>query len=119
MKTHFMIVLAAVVLLSGALQAKERGKVEGVLNLNTATLEQLTLLPGIGQSKGEAIVTYRTTHPFTAAEEVAEVKGIGPKLFGKISPYLAIQGETNLHEAKASATAPVAPVIPSSSATPK
>ncbi len=116
MKTYLMMILV-VVLSSGVLQAKGRARVEGVLNLNTATVEQLTLLPGIGQSKGEAIVTYRAAHPFAAVEEVAEVKGIGPKLFGKISPHLSIQGETNLHEVATSVS--VEPVIPSSSVPPK
>lgn len=52
----------------------------GLLNINTAGAEALTLLPGIGPAKAEAIVAYRAAHgPFSSGEELLEVKGIGPK----------------------------------------
>jgi len=59
------------------------------VNLNTATQEELTALPGIGPSKAKAIIDYRTAHPFKSVEEVKNVRGIGDHMFeslkGKIS----------------------------------
>lgn len=55
-----------------------------VVNINTATSEQLTALKGIGFKKAEAIVSYRTKHgDFTNAEALANVKGIGLKTVDK------------------------------------
>ena len=80
-----------------AKSASGKGALQGVLNLNTATVEQLTLLPGIGPAKAQMIAGLRTSHPFTAVSELGEVKGIGPKLLEKLTPYLAVVGDNNLH----------------------
>src|SRR4051812_34788455 len=50
---------------------------DGVVNIQTATAEQLQLLPGIGPSKAEAIIAYRTAHPFARVEDILRVRGIG------------------------------------------
>lgn len=48
------------------------------VNINTADSAMLTTLSGVGQSKAEAIVDYRSTHgPFASTEDLANVKGIG------------------------------------------
>ncbi len=48
------------------------------INLNTATLEQLETLPGVGPVTGQAIVDWRTEHgQFTSIDELLEVDGIG------------------------------------------
>ncbi|WNR46343.1 ComEA family DNA-binding protein [Paenibacillus roseipurpureus] len=58
---------------------------EGRLNLNTATLEQLDKLPGIGESKAKAILAYRLQKgQFKRIEELKDVKGIGDKMFAKL-----------------------------------
>lgn len=53
----------------------------GPVNINTADAETLAAeLNGIGLSKAQAIVQYRTTNgPFQSAEELVEVKGIGAR----------------------------------------
>lgn len=76
-----------------------RGKksVTGKLNLNTATVEQLVLLPGIGPSKAEQIVSFRGKHgPFKRVADLRKVKGFGYKTLKKLEPFLDVKGETTL-----------------------
>ncbi len=68
----------------------------GVVNLNTASLDQLQLLPGIGPSKGQAIIKYRLKNPFKSTFQLVSVRGIGRKTYRKLRPYLAVTGPTTL-----------------------
>ena len=55
------------------------------MDLNTATLEQLDEVPGIGESKAKAILDYRLKKGrFSRIEELIEVKGIGEKMLEKL-----------------------------------
>jgi competence protein ComEA len=64
---------------------------DGPLNLNTASTADLDDLPGIGPSIAERIIEYRTTNgPFQAVEDLQKVKGIGPALFAKLVPLVAV-----------------------------
>lgn len=55
------------------------------VDLNTATVEQLELLPGIGPAKARAIVEYRAQNgPFDAVDALLEVPGIGPATLANI-----------------------------------
>ena len=64
---------------------------DGLLNLNTASAADLDDLPGIGQSIAERIIEYRTTNgPFQSVEDLQKVKGIGPALFAKLVPLVAV-----------------------------
>src|SRR3989338_10450387 len=57
-------------------------------DLNAATAEELEELPYIGRYTAERIVQYRQLHgPFTAVEEVKNVKGIRDKNYGRFSMY--------------------------------
>ena len=59
------------------------------LNLNTATLEQLETLPGIGRKTAERILEYRAkSGSFKRIEELMNVKGIGEKSFLKLKPLI-------------------------------
>lgn len=49
------------------------------LNLNTATLEELKTLPGIGQHLAEQIIAQRKIHPFYFIEDLMVIKGIGDR----------------------------------------
>ena len=53
------------------------------VDINTASVKELTTLKGIGKKKAEAIVTYRKTHCFKNVDELTRVKGIGKKLLEK------------------------------------
>ena len=61
------------------------------IDINTANMEQLHSLKGIGHSKVVAIIEYRKQHPFTKIEEIMKVKGIGKKLFEKIKEEIEIK----------------------------
>lgn len=62
-----------------------------VLDPNTAPADSLELLPGIGKVLADRIVEYRKLHRFEQEVDITEVKGIGPKMYEKLKPYLKIQ----------------------------
>ena len=63
----------------------------GRVNLNTATAEELETLPGIGPVTAAAIIAWREEHGgFTAATELQEITGIGPKTFTKLEPHVTV-----------------------------
>jgi competence protein ComEA len=68
----------------------------GVVNLNTASEQQLQLLPRIGPAKARAIIKHRSRQKFKATSDLVQVKGIGRKTFRMLRPYLSVQGETTL-----------------------
>jgi comEA protein len=71
--------------------------VSGVLNLNTASIEELTRLPGVGPSRAQAIVELRTKmNGFKSVEDIMRVRGIGRKTFRTLEPMLRLQGATTL-----------------------
>ncbi len=62
------------------------------LNLNTATLEQLKALPGIGEATAKKILELRDSKGgFKSLEELKEVKGIGDKKFEVLKNYLTLE----------------------------
>ena len=69
----------------------------GVVNINTASVSELTLLPRVGEKGAERIIEYRKEHgAFKKAADLMQVKGIGAKTFELMSPYIAVDGKTTL-----------------------
>jgi competence protein ComEA len=64
-----------------------------LVNINTADLDTLVLLPGIGPSKAQAIIQYREQNGlFMRIEDIQKVKGIGPSTFDSIKDLITIDG---------------------------
>jgi competence protein ComEA len=63
----------------------------GKINLNTATLDQLESLPGIGEVLGQRILDYRQAHgPFHSVDDLLNVSGIGPSHLADIKDKVAV-----------------------------
>jgi competence ComEA-like helix-hairpin-helix protein len=76
---------------------KSAKDLSGKLNLNTATEEQLMMLPTVGPAKAERIVTWRKKNGgFKRTADLRRVKGFGYKTFKRLEPFLDIKGETTL-----------------------
>ena len=71
--------------------SKEAAK-EGKVNINTATVEELKTLKGVGEKKAEAIIEYRKKNgSFKTKEDLMKVRGIGKKLFESFQERIVTQ----------------------------
>lgn len=67
-------------------------ELEGVVNLNTASADELGLIPGVGPARVRNILAYRKSHPFKTVDELANIKGIGRKTVRRWRSHLAVSG---------------------------
>lgn len=80
---------AATAIAASATGTAEKG---GIINLNTATSEQLQELPGVGPATADKILAYRQKYgAFSKKEELMNVSGIGEKTFKKMEALLAVE----------------------------
>jgi competence protein ComEA len=64
----------------------------GLVNINTATLEELDTLPGIGPVKAQSIIDHRNRHgPFNSIEAIQDVVGIGPATYEGLKDLITVQ----------------------------
>lgn len=61
-----------------------------LVNINTASKEELMRIDGIGDAKADAIIEYRKNNKFKSIEDIKEVKGIGQALYEKIKTYIRV-----------------------------
>lgn len=67
------------------------GSLYAVVDLNTASVEELRAVKGVGASKAEAIVQHRTQHgPFKSVEELDDVKGFGKKTVERLRSEFSV-----------------------------
>ncbi len=62
----------------------------GLININTASANELMSLPGIGQVYAQRIIDYRSSKLFSSIEEITNVDGIGEKTFNKMKDLITI-----------------------------
>jgi competence protein ComEA len=63
----------------------------GLVNINTATLDELVALPGIGETTAQAIIDYREANgPFTSIEQLDAVEGIGEATLNELAELITV-----------------------------
>ncbi len=88
--TGLALAMAALVASGPALAAGKPAPTAKV-NINTASVDQLTTLPGVGPKLAARIVEYRQkSGPFRSPQELMNVKGVGEKNFAKIETWLVV-----------------------------
>lgn len=76
---------------NGVKNSDDEVSVSYPLNLNTCTAEELMTISGIGEVKASDIIQYREyLGGYTSVEQIKNIKGIGDKIYEKISPYLTV-----------------------------
>lgn len=66
-------------------------KTNGIVNINTASIDELMTLSGIGESKAKNIIEYRSTNgKFNTIEDIKNISGIGDALFNKIKDNITV-----------------------------
>ena len=82
--------------LAGSSLAEEASpQLVGTVNINNSTPEQLELLPGIGESRANAVVAIRKQRGgFKSVDELTEVKGIGEVALERLRPFVRTEGKT-------------------------
>ena len=89
------LVLLAALTLGQAARGADNPPLVGVVNVNTASAEELKLLPGIGAARAEALILLRKQRGgFKSIEELKDVKGIGDAGLLKLRPYVRLEGKT-------------------------
>ena len=104
-KMGAVIIAISLLVAPASLMATDLGKAAGsvssmadqataavqALNVNTASIDALANIPGVGEKVGEAIAAYREAHgAFTSLSDLVNVDGIDAALLDKIKPFLSL-----------------------------
>ena len=93
---YLILVAAATLSIAGSV---EGAPPTGVVNINTATVDQLQLLPRVGPALAGRIVDFREANgEFRTVDEIVAVKGIGERSFENLEPFIVTSGATTLAE---------------------
>jgi comEA protein len=87
---RLILLLAAFCALAASAPAKEKAPAAPV-NLNTATSEELQLVPGIGPGTADKMLQMRKSYgAFKSVDDLSAIRGIGPKRLEKMRKYLTV-----------------------------
>jgi competence protein ComEA len=101
------------ILLLAAPPARAAKDIDGVVNINTAEVGVLALLPGIGPAKAAQIAAYRKRRPFRTVDELVRIRGVGRRMVRRLRVHLAVSGPTTATGIiKPAAAAPPPPAPP-------
>jgi competence protein ComEA len=72
---------------------------EGVVNVNTAEVGDLVLLPRVGPALAGRILEFREENgPFKATDDLLLVRGVGERTLEMLKPFITLEGKTTLEE---------------------
>lgn len=95
-RTALVLILVAAVTLT-IVGSVESAQPTGVVNINTATLDQLQMLPRVGPALAGRIVDFREANgEFRTVDEIVAIKGIGERSFENLEPFIVTSGATTL-----------------------
>lgn len=90
--TVFVVGVVSVMCMLGSMVYAAHGQI----NVNTATSEELQLLPGIGESIAQNIIEFRDANgPFSSLDDLVKVKNIGEAKLGKIRSLIKLEGKSD------------------------
>jgi len=90
-----LLVALGALLAAAPIQAAGEGSLTGVVNINTATEEELQMLPGIGEARAKAVIALRQQNGgFQSADDLLAVKGIDETALKRLRPFVSTQGKT-------------------------
>ena len=90
LKTVLMILSVSFIISSLSFAEKSDSKFP--ININQATVKELSALPGIAKKKAEAIIAYREKNgKFSTIEDIKKVEGIGKDIFEKIKDHIVLE----------------------------
>lgn len=85
------LAVAVILLCCSAAVAQKKAPPAKALDLNSASVEQLQLVPGIGPKTAAAIVNFRVkSGPFRRVEDLLAIKGISKRKLEELRPYVIV-----------------------------
>jgi competence protein ComEA len=104
MRKSLLIVLSAILIIAisnvamaADVQPAAAVTATGVVNINTADVSQLAMLPRVGAKAAQRIADYRKEHGnFKKTSDLMQVKGFGQKSFDHLSSWITVDGKTTL-----------------------
>jgi comEA protein len=98
-KSRILAVILMALAVTVVAGAAENSQPSGVVNINTASSDELQLLPRVGPALAGRIIEFREANgPFQTVDEILAVKGVGESSFEKLEPWIVTSGATTLSE---------------------
>lgn len=92
--SRLALILLGVLFSLAVLRAEEKKLAEPKVNINTATVEELAKLPGVGEVIAQRIVNHREkSEKFRKVEELLVIRGISKKKLEKLRPLITVEAE--------------------------